>query len=48
MSKTPKKPKKHPMKMKTHEAVDHLFHPKIAKALKQHVLEHNQKPTRKG
>jgi len=43
-----KTPKKHPMKMKTHEAVDHLFHPKLAKALKEHVQKHNKQSTRKG
>jgi hypothetical protein len=48
MTTSKKKSKKHPMKMTTDEAVDHLFHPKLAKALKQHVKEHNEKPARKG
>jgi len=38
MTKTSKtKSKKHPMKMTTDEALNHLFHPKIVKALKEHV-----------
>jgi len=50
MASTPKKKKraKHPKNMTTEEALKHVFHPKIAKALKEHVDAHNQKPTRQG
>ncbi|MFL6437040.1 MAG: hypothetical protein ACJ71Q_05625 [Terriglobales bacterium] len=50
MADTPKKRKssKHPKDMTTDEAIKHVFHPKIAKALKKHVDEHNEKPTRKA
>jgi len=46
---TPKrrKSKKHPKDMTTDEAIKHVFHPKIAKALRKHVDENNQKTTRK-
>ncbi len=36
------------MKMTTDEAVEHLFHPKLAKALKEHVQKANAKPAKKG
>jgi len=46
--KTPKKRKwkKHPKDMTTDEAIKHVFHPKIAKALKKHIDEHNQTTTK--
>ena len=33
--------------MTTEEALHHVFHPKIAKELKKHVEEHNQKTEEK-
>jgi len=43
----PKK-KKHPMEMTDEEALKHLFHPEIAKAVKRHVNGQTQeKPKRK-
>jgi len=33
----PKKSKKHPMEMTDEEALKHLFHPKIVKAVKKHL-----------
>ena len=33
----PKKSKKHPMEMTDEEALKHLFHPEIVKAVKGHV-----------
>jgi hypothetical protein len=32
-----KKPKKHPMEMTDEEALKHLFHPEIVKAVQKHV-----------
>jgi hypothetical protein len=47
MTKTSKKKsKKHPMKMTTDEALNHLFHPEIAKALREHA-EKPQTPKKK-
>jgi hypothetical protein len=45
-----KKPKKHPKEMTDEEALKHLFHPKIVKAVKNHLKGHNEKPpkTRKA
>jgi hypothetical protein len=34
-----KKLKKHPMEMTDEEALQHLFHPKIVRALKKHLKE---------
>ena len=34
-----KKSKKHPMEMTDEEALKHLFHPKIVKAVKKHLKE---------
>jgi hypothetical protein len=43
----PKK-KKHPMEMTDEEALKHLFHPEIVKAVKTHVKDQTQeKPKRK-
>jgi len=33
----PKKPKKHPKDMSDDEALKHLFHPKIVRAVKKHL-----------
>jgi hypothetical protein len=43
MSNTPK-PAKHPKKMKTHEAVRHLFHPDVVKHIEKEA--HKEKKTR--
>jgi hypothetical protein len=43
-----KKPQKHPSKMTTSEAVEHLFHPKIVEGLKKHVREIDAKPRKEG
>ena len=43
----PKK-KKHPMEMTDEEALKHLFHPEIVKAVKKHVKgQTNPEPKRK-
>jgi len=34
-----KKLKKHPMEMTDEEALQHLFHPKIVRAVKKHLKE---------
>jgi hypothetical protein len=34
-----KKKEKHPKDMTTEEAVKHLFHPKVVKHLKKHVVK---------
>jgi hypothetical protein len=34
----PPKPAKHPRKMKTHEAVKHLFHPEVLKHIKKEAV----------
>jgi hypothetical protein len=34
-----KKLKKHPMEMTDEEALKHLFHPKIVRAVKKHLKE---------
>ncbi len=34
-----KKSKKHPMEMTDEEALKHLFHPKIVRAVKKHLKE---------
>jgi hypothetical protein len=41
---TQKKSKKHPMEMTDEEALKHLFHPEIVKAVRKHL---SGKPTRK-
>lgn len=38
-----KKLKKHPMEMTDEEALKHLFHPEIVKAVKRHVKGQSQK-----
>ena len=38
--------KKHPMEMTDEEALKHLFHPKIAKKVKDHLKEQEAKPKR--
>lgn len=44
----PKKSKKHPMEMTDEEALKHLFHPEIVKAVRKHVKgQTKQKPKRK-
>jgi len=47
---TPKKTKskKHPKDMTTEEAIKHIFHPKIVKHLKTHVVKESHKPTKAG
>jgi hypothetical protein len=34
---TKRKPKKHPMEMTDEEALKHIFHPKIVRAVKKHL-----------
>jgi hypothetical protein len=41
-----KKSKKHPREMTDEEALQHLFHPKIVKAVKNHLKRHNEKPSK--
>jgi len=41
-----KKSKKHPREMTDEEALKHLFHPKIVKAVKNHLERHNEKPSK--
>jgi hypothetical protein len=38
-----KKLKKHPMEMTDEEALKHLFHPKIVRAVKKHLKEQEAK-----
>jgi hypothetical protein len=47
---TPKKTKskKHPKDMTTDEAIKHIFHPKIVKHLKRHVVKSGHKPAKTG
>jgi hypothetical protein len=43
-----KKAKKHPMEMTDEEALKHLFHPEIVKAVRKHVkASGSRKPKRK-
>jgi hypothetical protein len=42
-----KKSKKHPMEMTDEEALKHLFHPEIAKAVRKH-LKGQSKPEKKS
>jgi hypothetical protein len=42
-----KKSKKHPMEMTDEEALKHLFHPEIVKAVKRHVKGQTQKPSKR-
>ena len=42
-----KKSKKHPMEMTDEEALKHLFHPEIVKAVKRHVKGQTQKPAKR-
>jgi hypothetical protein len=41
----PKKSKKHPMEMTDEEALKHIFHPEIVKAVRKHVK--SQTPRKK-
>jgi hypothetical protein len=43
----PKKSKKHPMEMTDEEALKHLFHPEIVKAVKRQVKGQTQKPPKR-
>jgi hypothetical protein len=44
----PKK-KKHPMQMTDDEALNHIFHPEIAKAVRKHIKgEKREKPQEAG
>jgi hypothetical protein len=45
MAKAPKS-KKHPKDMTTEEAINHVFHPKIVKHLKNEVDKLNASPTK--
>jgi hypothetical protein len=38
-----KKLKKHPMEMTDEEALRHLFHPKIVRAIKKHLKEQDER-----
>jgi len=40
--------KKHPMEMTDEEALKHIFHPKIAKAVKRHLKKQEANPKRKA
>jgi hypothetical protein len=42
----PKKSKKHPMEMTDEEALKHLFHPKIAKAVRNQLREDEKRKPR--
>ena len=42
-----KKVKKHPMQMMDEEALKHLFHPEIVKAVKRHVKGQTPKPSKR-
>jgi hypothetical protein len=42
-----KKSMKHPMKMKDEEALKHLFHPEIVKAVKRHIKGESKNKQRK-
>lgn len=43
-----KKLKKHPMEMTDEEALKHIFHPKIANAVRKHLKgQTNERPKRK-
>lgn len=43
----PKKSKKPPMEMTDEEALKHLFHPKIVRAVKTHLNGQTQKPSKR-
>jgi hypothetical protein len=43
----PKSSKKHPIHMTDEEALKHLFHPEIVKAVRKHLLDQT-KPKRKA
>ena len=48
---TKRKSKKHPMEMTDEEALKHIFHPKIVKAVKKHLKteqDGKQSQSRKG
>jgi len=42
-----KKLKKHPMKMTDEEALKHLFHPEIVRAVKRHIKGESKTKSRK-
>jgi len=44
----PRKSKKHPKDMTDDEALRHLFHPKIVRAVKKHLKKHEQEPSKTG
>jgi len=41
-----RKSKKHPKDMTDEEALRHLFHPKIVRAVKNHLRKHEQEPSK--
>ena len=44
----PKKMKKHPSQMTDEEALKHLFHPKIVKAVKSHLKQQLSPTSKRG
>ena len=42
-----KKSNKHPMQMTDEEALKHLFHPEIVKAVKRHAKGQTPKPSKR-
>jgi hypothetical protein len=42
------KTQKHPTKMTTGEAIEHLFHPKVVEGLKEHVRQIDENKPKKG
>gem|GEM_PF-6429999 len=42
-----KKSKKHPMQMTDEEALKHLFHPEIGKAVRKHLKGQTAKPAKR-
>jgi len=45
---TKRKSKKHPMEMTDEEALKHLFHPKIVKAVRSHLKQEGKKKPKNG
>ncbi|MGO9124072.1 MAG: hypothetical protein ACLP6G_04210 [Terriglobales bacterium] len=43
----PKKSKKHPMEMTDEEALKHIFHPKIAAAVRKHLKGQTAQPPKR-
>ena len=39
--------KKHPMKMTDDEALKHIFHPEIVKAVRKHLKDQTPKPAKR-